>query len=225
MLIILQLTVSGFIVILLDEMLQKGYGMGSGVSLFIAVNICENIVWRTLSPITIKSEYGTEFEGSLIALIHLLITKPSKGSALYQAFYRASSPNLSNLLATILVFFLVIYLQGYRVELKLVHKKYRGYESSYPIKLFYTSNISVIFQSALVSNLYFISQIIYKRFKGSWWVGFFGTWQDVEGGSIPISGIAYWISPPRDFLTFLYEPLHSLVYIIFMMVSCAFFSR
>ncbi len=59
MLIILQLTVSGFIVILLDEMLQKGYGMGSGVSLFIAVNICENIVWRTLSPITIKSEYGT----------------------------------------------------------------------------------------------------------------------------------------------------------------------
>ena len=54
-LIILQLTVSGFIVILLDEMLQKGYGMGSGVSLFIAVNICENIIWRTLSPITIKS--------------------------------------------------------------------------------------------------------------------------------------------------------------------------
>jgi protein transport protein SEC61 subunit alpha len=59
MLIILQLTASGFIVILLDEMLQKGYGLGSGVSLFIAVNISENIVWRALSPITIKSEYGT----------------------------------------------------------------------------------------------------------------------------------------------------------------------
>jgi len=39
MLIVLQLTISGFIVILLDEMLQKGYGLGSGVSLFIAVNI------------------------------------------------------------------------------------------------------------------------------------------------------------------------------------------
>lgn len=54
-LIILQLTASGFIVILLDEMLQKGYGMGSGVSLFIAVNICENILWKSLSPITLKS--------------------------------------------------------------------------------------------------------------------------------------------------------------------------
>ena len=42
-------------------MLQKGWGLGSGVSLFIAVNVCENIIWRTLSPITIKSEYGTEF--------------------------------------------------------------------------------------------------------------------------------------------------------------------
>ena len=61
MLIIIQLTASGFIVILLDDMLQKGYGMGSGISLFIAVNISENIVWRSLSPITIKSEYGTEF--------------------------------------------------------------------------------------------------------------------------------------------------------------------
>lgn len=39
-LIVLQLTISGFIVILLDDMLQKGYGLGSGVSLFIAVNIC-----------------------------------------------------------------------------------------------------------------------------------------------------------------------------------------
>ena len=39
-LIVIQLTASGFIVILLDDMLQKGYGLGSGVSLFIAVNIC-----------------------------------------------------------------------------------------------------------------------------------------------------------------------------------------
>lgn len=177
MLIIIQLTASGFIVILLDDMLQKGYGLGSGISLFIAVNISQNIVWRSLSPITIKSQYGTQFQGSIVALIHLLLTKPNKGSALYQAFYRHSSPNLSNLLATIFMFFLVIYLQGFKVEIKLVHKKYRGIANTFPIKLFYTSNISVIFQSALVSNLYFFSQILYKKFKGSWWIGYIGNWQ------------------------------------------------
>ena len=205
--------------------------MGSGVSLFIAVNICENIMWKSLSPITLKSQYGTEFEGALIALVHLLITKPNKISALYQAFYRTSSPNLINLLATVLVFFLVIYLQGFKVNLKLSHKKYRGYEQKYPIKLFYTSNISVIFQTAFVSNMYFISQILYKKFRGNWLIGLLGTWQEVGdsggrgGGSIPVSGLAYWISPPRDLLSFITEPVHALVYTVFVMVSCAFFSR
>lgn len=55
LLIVLQLTAAGFLVILLDDMLEKGYGLGSGISLFMAVNICENIVWKTMSPITIKS--------------------------------------------------------------------------------------------------------------------------------------------------------------------------
>lgn len=55
---------------LLDDMLHKGYGLGSGISLFIATNICENIMWKTFSPITITTQAGTEFEGSLINLFH-----------------------------------------------------------------------------------------------------------------------------------------------------------
>lgn len=46
LLIILQLFFSGVVVIILDELLQKGYGLGSGISLFIATNICETIVWK-----------------------------------------------------------------------------------------------------------------------------------------------------------------------------------
>ena len=48
-------------------------------------------------------------------------------------------------------------IKGFRVDLPIKSARYRGQYSSYPIKLFYTSNISVIFQSALVSNLYSIS--------------------------------------------------------------------
>ena len=73
--------------------------------------------------------------------------------------------------------------------------------------------------------MYFLSQVMYKKFRGSWWIDFVGSWQDVQGGSIPIGGLAYWISPPRDFTTFVMEPLHSLVYTLFVMLSCAFFSR
>lgn len=76
--IVLQLFIAGVLVILLDECMQKGYGIGSGVSLFIATNICESIFWRALSPITIKTENGIEFEGALVNMIHLFIVKESK---------------------------------------------------------------------------------------------------------------------------------------------------
>lgn len=48
-------------------------------------------------------------------------------------------------------------LKGFRVDLKVKNNKVSGQYQSYPIKLFYTSNIPIILQTALVSNLYFFS--------------------------------------------------------------------
>ncbi|CAD6929795.1 unnamed protein product, partial [Tilletia controversa] len=64
LLLVLQLVVSALIVVLLDELLQKGYGLGSGISLFIATNICETIIWKAFSPTTVNSGRGPEFEGA-----------------------------------------------------------------------------------------------------------------------------------------------------------------
>ena len=152
---------AGLIVLLLDELLQKGYGLGSGISLFIATNICETIVWKAFSPATVNTGRGTEFEGAVIALFHLLATRQDKVRALREAFYRQNLPNLMNLGATVFIFGVVIYFQGFRVDLPIKSARYRGQYSSYPIKLFYTSNIPIILQSALVSNLYMISQVSY----------------------------------------------------------------
>jgi protein transport protein SEC61 subunit alpha len=87
--------------------------------------------------------------------------------ALKEAFYRPNLPNITNLLATIVVFLVVIYFQGFRVDLPVRNKKSRGQASTYPIKLFYTSNMPIILYSALVSNMYFISQLLYKRYGGN----------------------------------------------------------
>ena len=97
--------------LLLDELLQKGYGLGSGISLFIATNICETIVWKSFSPATINTGRGTEFEGAVIALFHLLATRSDKIRGLREAFYRQNLPNLMNLIATVFVFAVVIYFQ------------------------------------------------------------------------------------------------------------------
>merc|ERR1719359_1543090 len=226
-LIIMQLFFAGVIVIILDELLQKGYGLGSGISLFIATNICESIIWKCLSPTTINTGKGTEFEGAVIALFHLLVSRTDKVLALKEAFYRQSAPNLTNLFATMLVFFIVIYFQGFRVELAVKYQKVRGQQGTYPIKLFYTSTIPIILQTALVSNLYFLSQILYRRFKSNMLVNMLGQWQDLEygGQSIPVGGLAYYISPPTTFSDIWEDPIHALVYVIFVLTSCALFSR
>jgi len=226
-LIIMQLFFAGVIVIVLDELLQKGYGLGSGISLFIAVNICESIVWKAASPTTVNTGKGTEFEGAVIALFHLLITRSDKVMALKEAFYRQHAPNLTNLLATILVFFIVIYFQGFRVDLAVKNQKVRGQQGSYPIKLFYTSNIPIILQTALVSNLYFFSQLLYRRFKTNMLVNILGQWQEVDysGQSIPVGGIAYYISPPNSFTDIWDDPIHALFYVLFVIISCALFSK
>jgi protein transport protein SEC61 subunit alpha len=202
--------------------------LGSGISLFIATNICETIVWKAFSPTTINTGRGTEFEGAIIALFHLLITRNDKVRALKEALYRQNLPNLTNLLATVLVFVIVIYFQGWRVNLPVKYQKYRGQEGNYPIKLFYTSNMPVILQTALVSNLYFVSQLLYNRAPTNVLVRLLGKWQEVEGSAgqkIPVGGIAYYISPPQSFAEIIYDPFHAVFYLVFILTACALFSK
>merc|ERR1712134_181049 len=114
-------------------------------------------------------------------------SRSDKVMALRESFYRQSAPNLTNLFATVLVFFIVIYFQGFRVDLAVYYQKQRGQQGIYPIKLFYTSNIPIILQTALVSNLYFFSQLLYRRWKSNMLVNLLGQWQDLEyGGMIPV---------------------------------------
>ncbi|KAF9590790.1 hypothetical protein IFM89_038382 [Coptis chinensis] len=226
-LIIVQLCFAGVIVICLDELLQKGYGLGSGISLFIATNICESVIWKAFSPATINTGRGTEFEGAIVALFHLLITRTDKVHALREAFYRQNLPNVTNLLATFLIFGIVNYFQGFRVDLPMKSKNTRGQQGSYPIKLFYTSNMPIVLQSALVSYLYFLSQLLYRKFSGNFLVNLLGKWKESEysgGQFIPVGGIAYYITGPSSLADMAANPFHALLYLVFVLSACALLS-
>ena len=227
LLLVLQLVVAGLIVILLDELLQKGYGLGSGISLFIATNICETIIWKAFSPTTVNTGRGPEFEGAIIALFHLLITWSNKTRALKEAFYRQNLPNVMNLVSTVAVFAIVIYLQGFRVEIPVKSNRFRGQRGTYPIKLFYTSNMPIMLESALTANLFLISQMLFNRFPDNILIRMFGIWEPKEGTNQmhAISGLAYYISPPINLREALLDPIHSALYITFMLSACAFFSK
>eukprot|EP01025_Chloroclados_australasicus_P024264 TRINITY_DN243_c0_g1_i1.p1 TRINITY_DN243_c0_g1~~TRINITY_DN243_c0_g1_i1.p1 ORF type:complete len:494 (+),score=30.36 TRINITY_DN243_c0_g1_i1:61-1482(+) len=226
LLIILQLCLAGILVICLDELLQKGYGLGSGISLFMATNTCENIIWKAFSPYTISSSLGLQFEGAVIAAFHLIITRDDKISALKEAFYRQNLPNIMNLMSTVAVFLIVIYFQGFRVDLPVRSKRTRGQQGSYPIKLFYTSNMPIILQSALVSNMYFISQMLFKKYGSNVLVQLLGRWQENSYGQMsPVGGLVYYISPPHSLTEVAARPMHALIYIAFTLSACALFSK
>ncbi|CAN0405581.1 unnamed protein product, partial [Laminaria digitata] len=116
-LIVCQLFLMGVSLILMDQVLQKGWGIGSGVSLFMCTNICSTVWWKTFSWASVETGRGVEKEGAFFAVFHLLITRPNKLTAIKDVFFRTGLPNLVNLAATVAVSLAVIYFQKWRIEL------------------------------------------------------------------------------------------------------------
>jgi protein transport protein SEC61 subunit alpha len=47
----------------------------------------------------------------------------------------------------------------------------------------------------------------------------------LPGNSIPVSGLAYYISPPLTIADILKDPFHAIFYLVFILASCALFSK
>uniref|UniRef100_A0A8R1Z2H5 Plug_translocon domain-containing protein n=1 Tax=Pristionchus pacificus TaxID=54126 RepID=A0A8R1Z2H5_PRIPA len=92
-----------------DRALFSGAQKLFGMLITVGQAIVYTIVWKAFSPARVNTGRGTEFEGAVIALFHLLATRSDKVRALREAFYRQNLPNLINLMATVLVFAIVIY--------------------------------------------------------------------------------------------------------------------
>ena len=71
--------------------------------------------------------------------------------------------------------------------------------------------------------------MLYSRFGGNIFVDLLGVWEQVAGGgparSFPSAGICYYLSPPENISHVIDDPIHAVLYITFMLGSCAFFSK
>ena len=220
--VFLQLLAAGMIVMLLDELVQKGWGFGSGISLFIMGGVAQTIFWQCFSP-------GTGlFVGSLsAALANNELTSWIFGSGAY--------PSLIGFIATIATFLVIMYLEGVRVELPLSYAGYRGFRSRYPIKLLYVSNLPVIFASALFANVYFFSQIFWSM-NGqpspgqNFWLDLLGQfkWIPPEGGGEaslqPVGGLVHYVLSPRSLTGVMEDPLKAFAYLGILVAFCVVFS-
>jgi len=218
--VFLQLLAAGMIVLLLDELIQKGWGFGSGISLFIMAGVAQQIFLECFNPSPPVDEYGSS--GVFVALVQTIMSgKPVTGLLL-----RGNFPSLIGFIATIVAFLVIIYMEGVRVELPLSYAGYRGFRSRYPIKLLYVSNLPVIFASALFANIYFFSYILWRQPWGrnNFWVNLLG-WYKTEGGrDVPAGGLVYYVTSPGNLSNVMAEPLRAFGYLAILIVFCVIFS-
>ena len=219
--IFLQLVAAGIIVMLLDELVQKGWGLGSGISLFIMAGVAQNILWSAFSP-------GTGlFVGALEQLINKQVTLFDWVVGSQSGVY----PSLIGFVATIATFLIIIYLNGVRIELPMSYAGYKGFRSKYPIKLLYVSNLPVIFASALFANVYFFGQLIYSTSNpqgtNPWlnWIGTFGIPNpSVSNSTQPTGGLVYYVTSPHNVQGVAEDPIRALIYLGILIAFCAVFS-
>jgi preprotein translocase subunit SecY len=220
--ILAQLVVAGMIVMLLDELLQKGWGLGSGISLFIAAGVAQSIWWDSISPM------GPMGDGKLYGAIIAFAQGIARGDILVNIFYRSQGlPDMIAFFTTLVVFAIIIYFNGMRVEVPVSYAKYRGFKGQFPLKLLYVSNIPVIFAAALFGNIYFISQIIWSRYNqgnANFWLNIIGQFTTSGQQYQPTGGLVYYVVPPHNLPGVLADPVRALIYAALLVVFCVFFA-
>src|SRR3989338_8460150 len=139
--LIFQLFLGGLLILYMDEVVSK-WGFGSGVSLFIAAGVSQELFTRALS--WLPSPTNPEaYVGAIPELFRALSIGDPTTAALM----------LAGLIATIAVFVMAVYAQSMKIEIPLSFGRIRGYGIRWPLNFVYTSNIPVILVAALMANV------------------------------------------------------------------------
>ena len=157
--IVSQLFLGSYLVFLLDELVSK-WGIGSGISLFIAAGVAQSTFVGTLSPLPVSQDFPMSLDnppsGTLPMIFYTLRTASNSQLVSDNGFelilLNHANP-IAALVSSIIVFLVVAYAESSKLELPLTHGKVRGHRGQYPIRLVYASNIPVILMAALLANI------------------------------------------------------------------------
>ncbi len=219
--IIGQLIAASFIVMMLDELVQKGWGLGSGISLFILGGVAQQILWSLFSPLPAG-------DGFFVGVVPFMAQAASSGAEFVDILFRAGQlPSLFILLVTSAIILILVFAEAIRVEVPIVSTRYRGFSAVYPIKMLYVSNIPVILASALTANAVFMSQMFWSSYNPlndrpifNWIAQF-----DPSNPVTPIGGIVSYLIAPRGLEAASADPFRSAMYVIILIIIVVAFGR
>jgi len=207
--IVSQLFIGSYLVFLLDELVSK-WGIGSGISLFIAAGVAQSTFVGTLSPLPTVQGSPLSFQnppsGTLPMIFYTLRTATNSQLVSENGFelilLNHANP-VAALASSIIVFLVVAYAESSKLELPLTHGKVRGHRGQYPIRLVYASNIPVILMAALLANVNMFTLLFWSHpvlstvpilgRNGAWSKAhWFGAYE--VGATTPSDGFAWYSS-------------------------------
>ncbi len=201
--LIFQLCLGGLLVMFMDEMSTK-WGIGSGISLFIAAGVSQSMFIRLLNPFK-RAVAGVEASqysaGRLFELIQALQSGDTAVAGI--AFF--------TILATAVVFAVAVYTQAMKVEIPLSFGRIRGHGIRWPLSFFYTSNIPVILTAALLANIQLLSRLL-----GSQWSSNLVAWVT------PVNVVELMINGSLGLLNLAHALTYVLIFVVFSIIFACF---
>ena len=214
LILIFQLFLGGVLIMFMDEIVSK-WGFGSGISLFIAAGVSQEIFVRAFSWTQGAATAGDiTYRAGKVLQFFQAITASDPTNALLA---------LTAILSTCVVFVIAVYAQAMKVEIPLSFGRVRGHGIRWPLNFIYTSNIPVILVSALFANIQ-----LWAKLLENWGHPLLGTLG--QGGA---TGLVSWLQPPnlvesmvkQGSLGIGWSPyMHGLIYVIALMIGCVIFS-
>ncbi|GBE20440.1 preprotein translocase subunit SecY [archaeon BMS3Abin17] len=199
-LVIFQLILGGLAIFYMDQV-TLNWGFGSGVSLFIGAGVSWRLFTSAFQFIDNQGrncllnfgESGVACSGKFLVMIQSII------SGHQIEFFSA----IGAILATIIIFLMVVWAQSLKVEIPLSFGKIRGYGVKWPLSFFYASVIPVILTAALIANIQLFGGMLENAAapclveggtcmgvaKFASYFGFLGHFIDGQA----VSGFAFWL--------------------------------
>jgi Preprotein translocase subunit SecY len=126
-------------------------------------------------------------------------------------------------MATIVIIFILLYLDAMRIEIPVSTPKMYTVKSRIPLKLLYVANIPILFVGILYANI-LVFATIFRMYLG----GLLPTWvaellakYDEEGRLI--GGFAYYLASPNGLYSVYADPVHIIVYSILVIILAVVF--
>lgn len=198
--VFLQLMWGAILIMILDEAIQKGWGIGSGVSLIILIGVAQRFFAELLAP-----HPATEEINEPLGLIPYIVNAiQNKNINLYDVFIGRlfrGLPSVTGLIVTIVLIAVISYLSVAKINIPITVARYRGVKTRIPLQLLYVTNIPVLLTAILISDIILVLNLLETYLK------------------IDVSGIRMFLSSP-SLARIIYDPLRTVSYIALFLLLC-----